>query len=291
MKYVLLLSFSYKKFKNKKGEMKIKINDRLIDCIELDQDIKQKHVTLNILDLKTLKKTKLPHLRPEKVYYYEIEVNDLLHEDKENTLTISVKNDNNNYTNGFMTQDSLITIHNIWFLPLALFNISKIQKIHNKIRNASWNKYNYTVQDIRLPKDQADSMKKLYHEEYTNDIPWEDKARISNKSVEYLKERYLYNRFHSQQRGQWPGIVHPLKYVHTAKNKKKIPNYSKGHTVGGSFYISLPIRKKHKIFSIRQKNFKGAFMTSHSNFFAIMVEIIKDSHDCTIINKNTVDAE
>ena len=133
-------------------------------------------------------------------------------------------------------------------------------------------------------------MKRFYHNEYTKDIPWEDKARISNKSVEYVKERWLYNRFHSQQRGMWPGIVHPLEYVHASGNKK-IPNYSKGYTVGGSFDISLPIRKKHKIFSIRQKNYKGAFMTSHSNFFAIMLEILKGSHDCTIINKNKLDVE
>jgi len=88
----------------------------------------------------------------------------------------------------------------------------------------------------------------------------------------------------------WPGIVHPLEYVHASGNKK-IPNYSRGYTVGGSFDVSLPIRKKHKIFSIRQKNYRGAPMISESNFFATMIEILKGSHDCTIINKSTLDAK
>jgi len=289
MKYVLLLSFSYKKFKDKTGEIKININNRLIDCIKLDQDIKLKQVTLTTRDLKTLKKTKHPHLRPEKIYYYEIDDNDLLHEDQENTLNISVKNDNNNYTNGFMTKDSLMTIENIWFLPLSLFDPSKIQKIHDRLRNARWNKYDYSAR-VRLTKDRSEMMKQFYHDEYAYDIPWEEIAMVRNENVEYTKERWLYRRFHSQQRGMWPGIVHPLEYVHASGNKK-IPNYSRGYTVGGSFDVSLPIRKKHKIFSIRQKNYRGAPMISESNFFATMIEILKGSHDCTIINKSTLDAK
>ena len=50
MKYVLLLAFRYKKFKDKKGELKITLNDRLIDIITLDKDIELKQVTFTTRD-------------------------------------------------------------------------------------------------------------------------------------------------------------------------------------------------------------------------------------------------
>ena len=288
MKYVLLLSFSYKQYKDKIGELDLKINDRLIDVIKLDQDIGLKQVTFTTRDKEGTEKEHT-QLRPEKIFYYEIEANGLLYEDRENKLSISVNNDNNNYTNGFMTDDSLLSIQNIWFLPLALFNIDKIQKIHHRLRQASWNKYkyNYSKGDVRLSQEQSNWIKEFYKEEFTYGIPWKQQAQVKNKSTEYLKDRWLYTRFQAQERGLWPGIVHPLKYKHTSANQK-IPNYSRGLRIGGSFEVSLPIKKKHKIYAIRQKNYKGAPMTSHNNFLAMIIEILQGSADCTIINKNAV---
>jgi hypothetical protein len=292
MKYVLLLSLSYKKYKDKTSELTVKINDRLIDTIILDQDIGLKQVTMTTRDRENVE-TEHRQLRTDKVYYYEIEDSEILHEDRENKLSISVKNDNNNYTNGFMTKDSLLSIENIFFLPLALFDIGKIKKIRDRLWHGFWKEYNYsgvrnTRPDIgRLSKETLDSMKEFYITEYTV-IDWEMKAKMEQKTTEHLQEKWLYYKFHAQKKGLWPGIVHPLEYVHTSSNQK-ILNYSQGCTIGGSFKVSLPISKKHKIYQIRQKNYKGPFMIDSSNFYGIMIEILKGSPDCTIINTCSVD--
>ena len=306
MKYVLLLSFCYKQFKDKKGELKITLNDRLIDIITLDKDIGLRHVTFTTRD-KNGVETKHPLLRTEKMYYYEIDDEDILYEDinRENTLKISVKNDNNNYTNGFMTKDSLLSIENIWFLPKFLFDIGKIEKIRDRLWNGFWKEHNHfnskrrepnidvnelpeKAKDLSPSRSTLDTMKEFYNAEYTG-LPWFDKAKAENATPDFVKAKWLYYRYHAYTRGLWPGIVHPLEYYDASGNLIKIPNYSKSATIGGSFTVSLPIKKKHKIYSIRQKNYKGPFLNGHNDFYRVMMEILNGAPDYTIINKSALE--
>lgn len=288
MKYVLLLSFYHKKYKDKTGELTIKINDRLIDIIKLDQNIGLKEVTMTTRDDQN-NEHEFMLLRTSKMYYYEIEDTELLHEDRENKLSVSVKNDNNNYTNGFMTQSSLLFIEDIFFLPISLFDVGKIKKIHDSLYYKFWKNLDYD--NIRntghtgLSKEALDSTKELYIDEY-NDFDWVMRAKMLNKTPELLQEEWLYYKFHTQKKGCWPGIVHPLDYVYT-NSSKQIPNYDKG-TIGGSFEFSLPISKKHKIFAIRQKNYRGPIMKPNK-FFKIVLEILKGSSDFALISKYSVD--
>ncbi len=308
MKYVLLLAFRYKKFKDKKGELKITLNDRLIDIITLDKDIGLKQVTFTTRD-KNRVEAKHPLLRPEKMYYYEIEDEDILYEDinRENTLKISVKNDNNNYTNGFMTQDSLISIENIWFLPKFLFDIRKIEKIRDRLWEGFWKEHNYfntkrrkpnidvnnlpeKADDLSPSRSTLETMKAFYNAEYTS-LPWDDKAKAENATPDFVKAKWLYYRYHAHTRGLWPGIVHPLEYHDMFGKRREMPNYSSSVTMGGSFEVSLPIKKKHKIYAIRQKDYKGPFMNGGNEFYRVMMEILNGAPDYTIINKNIKDAE
>ena len=304
MKYVLLLSFCYKQFKDKKGELKITINDRLIDIITLDKNIGLKHVTFTTRD-KNGVETKHALLRSEKMFYYEIEDSELLRSDIENTLDISVQNDNNNYTNGFMTQDSLLSIDNIWFLPKFLFDIGKIQKIRDRLWDGFWKEHNcfnsrrrkLNVDVSKLPREtkglspsrsMLDNMKKFYDAEYTG-LPWEDMAKAENVTQSFARAKWLYYRFNALTKGLWPGIVHPLTYYDGSGKRIEIPNNSKGATIGGSFKVSLPIKKKHKIYSIRQKDYKGPYVTSGNEFLRVLMDILHGAPDYTIINKNKLD--
>jgi len=273
MKYVLILSFYYKKYKNHTGELQIHLNDRLIDSITLDHDIKQKDVDLSTRSKDGNTTWKYQYIRPEKLFYYEVD-DSILRDDRENKLTISVKNDNNNYTNGFMTKTSWLSIEDIYFLPLALFDPGKINKICERLKEKFWNS-----KGKELDKTTEDSMLKLYKNEAN---------KIDNK---FLKS-WLWGAYHRENYCPWPGITHPLTYTHTSENYEgqTRPPCPTPWSVGGSFVVSLPISKKHKIYSIRQKNFKGPYFSHISNFYQIMVEFLKDSPHEVVINTSTKDS-
>jgi hypothetical protein len=128
-------------------------------------------------------------------------------------------------------------------------------------------------------------MKKFY--KYENDIY--DKNRGNDPTMN--KERYFWHKHYLQNNGSWPCVVHPLDYTYNSENdNKEIPNYSEGWPIGGSFEFSLPITKKHRMYSIRQKNYKGPFFPGH-RLYETMIEMFKGSPDCTIINTSSVVCE
>jgi hypothetical protein len=288
MKYVLLLSIYHKKYKDNSGEVNITINDRLIDIITLDKDIPREKVNIIICDHEGVESEYTP-LRSKKIYYYEIEDSGLLHEDRENTLSISVQNDNNNYTNGFMTDSSYFFIDDIFFLPISLFQVSKIKKLRDRLWQKFWKRADYwnvrEKGEIAVSKKELEKIKEMYIDQYES-IDWHSKATSRGRTVKELQEKWLFDKFHIQKKGLWPGIVHPLKY-NFAHHNQEVKSYLQG-TIGGSFEVQLPITKKHKIFAIRQKNYIGPCMIDSNYFFAIMIEILKGSTDYTLISKNKV---
>ena len=206
-----------------------------------------------------------------------------------------------------MTQDSLISIENIWFLPKFLFDIGKIEKIRDRLWEGFWKEHNHfntkrrkpNIDVYDLPEKSDDlspsrstlgTMKEFYNAEYIS-LPWDDKAKAENATPDFIKAKWLYYRYHAHTRGLWPGIVHPLEYYDMFGKRKEMPNYSSSVTMGGSFEVRLPIKKKHKIYSIRQKDYKGPFMNGGNQFYRVMMEILNGAPDYTIINKNIKDAE
>lgn len=293
MKYVLLLSFSYKQYKDMNGEMTIHLNDRMIDSITLDEDIKLKNVKI-VTRHPDGKEQVDNFIRPEKMFYYEIEDTELLDPDKDNVLKLSVNNDNNNYTNGFMTKSSLLTIANIYFMPKALWDPSKMLEIRSRLENKFW-KYFYTPNfwvDIRPEWKKCIAEAKAFYK-YENDVEYSQKIINNRKyplSFKSKKDRSFMHKYLMQSHGVWPGIVHPLDYVITSKTPgyPEIPNYSEGWPIGGSFETSVPISKKHNIYAIRQKKYTGPFFPA-GYLIESMIEIFKGMPERKLINTNSVD--
>ena len=136
MKYVLILSLLYKKYKENNGKLFLHLNDRLIDNISLSEDIDLKSVSYkcSIAD----RTQSWNGWVPGKFYYYEIESNEIDQNDI-NKLHIRVENDHNNYTNGFMTKTSYVAFSSICLIPKHFFNIetSKIKSASTSGMNSS----------------------------------------------------------------------------------------------------------------------------------------------------------
>ena len=294
MKYAFLLSFSYKQYKDMNGEMTIHLNDRMIDSITLDEDIKLKNVKMVTQDSDGHKRYH-NYIRPEKMFYYEIEDTELLYPDKDNILKLTVSNDNNNYTNGFMTKTSLLTIDNIFFMPKKLWNLSKQLSIRSRLEKNFWKDFyspDVWIQTRPEWKKYIDEAKAFFKLE-NDTLEFEGQTIVAQQyiplSVESKKDRSFMHKYLMQTYGAWPGIVHPLDYVITSKTPvhSKIPNFSEGWPIGGSFETSLPISKKHNIYAIRQKKYKGPFFPA-GNCIEAMIEIFRGVPECKLINTNSV---
>ena len=228
MKYVLVLSFLYKKYKENNGKLSIQLNDRLIDIISLDEDITLRNVSYkcNISGRVQSWRTMLPN----KLYYYEIDTDDLEHNHL-NNLHIQAENDFNNYTNGFMTESSYVAFVDILFIPKQFFNIETISKLESRFKEKFWDKI--------LP---------LIKQDHVNDT--------------WLHCRYKKDSL-DPKHGRWPYITWPLCY------RTKTNELKKAHekvNIGGSFSVELPIVKKHGIHMIREREFLGPPLSVGDSF-------------------------
>ena len=131
MSYVLGLSFQYHRYRND-AVMKIYADDRLVDELHLDQDIIFRPVFKSkrsaTCDLIGPRNSCDVEFIPEKLFLFELDEEHL-----NNEIRIAVENDNNNYTNGFMTEFSYINFFNIFLIPDSLMfvqNWRKIERIH-----------------------------------------------------------------------------------------------------------------------------------------------------------------
>jgi hypothetical protein len=122
MKYLLAVGFFCKVYR-KEPQARIFVNDQLIDEFFIQHDIEgfdeklkrlkrsNNHILQPIdrsLELK-------PKSKPKFIKIYEIEINKNLQKLK---INIDIKNDDNNYTNGFMTKSTLIKFEILQLIPL-----------------------------------------------------------------------------------------------------------------------------------------------------------------------------
>ena len=120
MPYLLCLSFLYRRYR-RDAIMRIYSDDHLLDELRLQEDI----------ELKAIDKSKTSVYRnpdgplnfcwvgffPKKIFLFEI--NELY---LRNSIRIEVENNNNNYTNGFMSDYSYIAFKEIFLMPNSLLN-------------------------------------------------------------------------------------------------------------------------------------------------------------------------
>ena len=132
MPYTLGISIEYYKYKHD-AIMRIFADNRLIDEVSLDNHVKLKCINLQgVPDVKhdcgPLNLSRVMFV-PEKIFTYRIDEQYL-----KKKLRIEIKNDNNNYTNGFMTDYSYINFHRIFLIPESLLEESGWSRL-NKFDN------------------------------------------------------------------------------------------------------------------------------------------------------------
>ena len=132
MKYILIIGIEYKKYL-RPANLTINIGDKFIDSFELERDYPSTNDVRPIIgkpwfekmlasiDNKNIRKG-VSYLwadppRPLPTFYKVYTLND---HDLEGYLSIDVENDNNNYTNGFMTHSSLIKLGIVSLIPMNL---------------------------------------------------------------------------------------------------------------------------------------------------------------------------
>lgn len=137
MKYILVLSFLFKKYK-KPLNLRIFSDSTLIDDLNLCDKISLKEVDRRKTSIKYRKfdeldfyyVSKQPPRRKSKVYYPEkilvYEINDSI---LGGEIRIEVDDHDTNYTNGFMTESNLFRIENIFLFPKESFSSKNIKKI------------------------------------------------------------------------------------------------------------------------------------------------------------------
>ena len=104
MRYILCVSFKYKPYK-KTCSIQIFSNNCMLDDFELQN--------------------KNVHLR-----YIELDESAI-----GNELIFKIYNNDNNYSNGFMTKWAKVKLHNIVLLPKALFDVDVMKSIKNRFRD------------------------------------------------------------------------------------------------------------------------------------------------------------
>jgi len=113
--YVLGLLFDYHRYK-RDAVIRVYADDRLVDELNLSDGIKLKTVLFGIapVDRRAIGPRDHPSIKivPEKLFLFEIDEKYLC-----NSIRIEVKNNDNNYNNGFMTKFSYVRFHKIFLIP------------------------------------------------------------------------------------------------------------------------------------------------------------------------------
>ena len=115
MSYILGLLFNYHRYK-RDVVIRVYADDRLVDELNLSDDIKLKTVPFGIapVDRRAIGPRDHPSIKilPEKLFLFEIDEKYLC-----NSIRIEVKNNDNNYNNGFMTKFSYVKFHQLFLVP------------------------------------------------------------------------------------------------------------------------------------------------------------------------------
>src|SRR6056300_665585 len=120
MYYIFGLLFEYHRYR-RDAVLKVYADDHLVDEINLYESINLRTIDLNGCPQVYQGPNNYSRVRiiPEKLLLFEIKEQHL-HSD----IRIEVQNDNNNYTNGFMTKSSYIKFHRMFLVPSCLLQDS-----------------------------------------------------------------------------------------------------------------------------------------------------------------------
>lgn len=137
MSYVLALYFEYKRYK-KDAVIKIFADDHLVDELILKSDVKLKAFErlspLEGFDLGTPGTYTDVQFIPKKIFLFEVSEHYL-----KNRIRIEVINNDNNYTNGFMSNYSWFKFHGMYLIPACALQSSNKSRLKNFFRDQdSW---------------------------------------------------------------------------------------------------------------------------------------------------------
>jgi len=130
MKYLLMLSFLCEVYR-KQPRARIFLNDQLLDEHSIDQNTS----TWTKEPLNLQKKTFAERCNHRGKYVYDrckkFEL-DIPSEVDDVTIKIEIRNDDNNYTNGFMTRCTLVSLYQFYLIPLNKKFTDRTKEIFHK---------------------------------------------------------------------------------------------------------------------------------------------------------------
>lgn len=136
MSYLLGLCFTFKRYRNN-ANMRIYADDHLVDEFLLDRDIK-----LRLIDKSKTAIYRAIHGPMNFTWVAFVPENILLFEINEaylrKNIRIEVTNDNNNYTNGWISKHSYITWHDIFLIPDSLLDYKNWQPFLQKLEGETY---------------------------------------------------------------------------------------------------------------------------------------------------------
>lgn len=156
MNHLLGLSFEYHRY-HRDAVMRIYADDYLIDEFSLDRDIKLTSCNINDMPEYTSRIGPSYYSRvtffPDTMFMYEINEKYLT-----DRIRIEVRNDQNNHTNGFMTEFAYFRFYRIWLMPKRFLKYASWKRIdqfdtfNNKKQfpYVPTSEYNGSLNDIKV---------------------------------------------------------------------------------------------------------------------------------------------
>lgn len=124
MKYTLILGIEYKKYKNP-AVVTVSIGNKFVDTFQLEKNFAKIGQPLSNIEQHWVNEFNATRVLSRKFWenmpsffkIYQIDDTDI-----EGNLEIKIDNDNNNFTNGFMKNDSTISLSTVALFPSVLYD-------------------------------------------------------------------------------------------------------------------------------------------------------------------------
>ena len=247
MQYVLGFNFSIVKHYKKIPSIRFYINDRFIDEFDVDlasKDIEKGWYTKNN---EKFKKSHMPNQL--KLYVFESDINF----SQDSVIKFEIDNDDSNYTNGFMTKSTLISLDTIFLVPLYFF------KNKSAFAKTFLDRLKY-IEDYYIKPTKPNVWQ-------NSDEEQADKKRLQNHVPKYMsvvpgelpKPGLLCSK------AQWP-IATYVTWTKKDREPEKI-YFTDGvakSSFGGSGTIHCNIAKKHGLYLVKGMDYglDGVWQTS-----------------------------
>jgi hypothetical protein len=128
MNYVFGMLFQYHRY-HRSALVRVYADDRLVHEMTLEKDIKLKlfnwqDLPFPLADRYQVSNFSRVRILPEKLHLFEINEKYL-----NKKISVEVTNDQNNHTNGFMTEYSSITFHEMFLMPASLLEFDNWKRM------------------------------------------------------------------------------------------------------------------------------------------------------------------